>query len=247
MKTLIAHRGMSSLAPENTLAAFALTKEHGIHWIECDVDILHDGTLVLSHDDTLDRCTDKTGAVFDLSKADLAHIDAGGWFADEYQGEPIPTVTQLIELANRISLHLNIEIKSCPTGAKMAHQLVENLAIATDELSEDCQLIVSSFNHMILREFKNIRAHRKVACLFEAHNIHDDWQSILEWCEADYIHPQDKGLSREMVQKFKAAGVGVNVWTVNNLARANELFNWGVDGICTDVAQKFPSKYKQLL
>ncbi len=63
MKRLIAHRGMSSLAPENTLAAFSLCKEHNIQWFECDVDILKDGTIIVSHDDTLDRCTDKRWSI----------------------------------------------------------------------------------------------------------------------------------------------------------------------------------------
>ncbi len=245
MRTLIAHRGMSALAPENTLAAFSLVREHGISWVECDIDILHDGTLVVTHDDTLDRCTDKSGAVFDLKKSDLAHIDAGSWFGDDYKGQPIPTLSQLIELANEQKLNLNIEIKSCVSGAKMAQQLVENLALALENLDPDIDLIVSSFNHMLLREFKNLCPKRKVACLFDSHSLRDDWLSIMQWCEADYIHPESNGLSRQMVQNFKKEGFAVNVWTVNDLARANELFNWGVDGICTDIAHQFPSQYKK--
>lgn len=245
MKRLIAHRGMSSLAPENTLAAFSLCKEHGIKWFECDVDILEDGTVIVSHDDTLDRCTDKSGKLCQISQADLADIDAGSWFGDEFIGERLPTIQQLIKLANEQELNLNIEIKSCAASAALSYQLIENLIIALEELNPERELIVSSFNHLALSEFKRRNPKTSVACLFESHTLWDDWNATIEWCQADYIHPEDKGLTREMVQKFKDAGVKVNVWTVNDLARANQLFNWGVDGICTDIAHKFPSKYKQ--
>ncbi|WP_019612764.1 glycerophosphoryl diester phosphodiesterase [Psychromonas ossibalaenae] len=243
-KTLIAHRGMSSLAPENTLAAFSLCKEHGVKWFECDVDILQDGTVIISHDDTLDRCTDKSGRLCDITRDDLSNIDAGSWFGDIFTGERIPTLQQMICLANDKQLNLNIEIKSCAASAKLSRLLIDNLITALKDLNPERELIISSFNHLVLSEFKQLSPQTPVACLFESHNLLDDWNATIEWCQADYIHPEDKGLTREMVNKFKDAGIKVNVWTVNDLARANELFNWGVDGICTDIAHQFPSKYR---
>lgn len=244
MKKIIAHRGMSSLAPENTLSAFSLCEKYGVQWFECDVDILQDGTVIVSHDDTLDRCTDQSGRLCDISRADLEFIDAGSWFSDEFINERLPTIEQLITLANEKKLNLNIEIKSCAVSAELSHLLIDNLILALEKLHSDREIIVSSFNHLVLSEFKKKSPQTKVACLFESHNLWDDWNAIIEWCQADYIHPEEKGLTREMVKRFKASGIQVNVWTVNNLARANELFNWGVDGICTDIAHSFPSKYK---
>ncbi|WP_028865787.1 glycerophosphoryl diester phosphodiesterase [Psychromonas aquimarina] len=243
-KTIIAHRGMSSLAPENTLAAFSLCKEHGVKWFECDVDILQDGTLVISHDDTLDRCTDKSGRLCDITRNDLESIDAGSWFGDAFTGERIPTLQQLICLANDQQLNLNIEIKSLPAGAELSQLLISNLISELQALNSARELIVSSFNHQVLAEFKRRSPNTSVACLFESHTLGHDWQTIIEYCRADYIHPQNEGLTKEMVREFKDSGIKVNVWTVNDLARANELFNWGVDGICTDIAQQFPSKYR---
>ncbi len=244
MKTLIAHRGMSLLAPENTMSAFSLCKDYEIEWIECDVDILKDGTVVVCHDDTLDRCTDKSGRLCHINVQDLADIDAGSWFSDDYVGERIPTVQQLISLANEKHFNLNIEIKSCSAGAKLSHQLIDNLIEALNDLDPQRTVIISSFNHLVLAEFKQKSPETSVACLFEDHTLSDDWLSIVEWCQADYIHPENKGLTRAMVKNFIDAGIKVNVWTVNDLARANELFNWGVDGIFTDIAHQFPSKYK---
>ena len=238
-KRLIAHRGMSSLAPENTLAAFSLCKAHNIQWFECDIDILRDGTIIVSHDDTLDRCTDKRGQLYNISHDDIANIDAGSWFADQFIGEKLPTLEELIALANTLELNMNIEIKSCAASPELSYTLIDNLIVGLKNLDPERELIVSSFNHLALTEFKRRSPETQVACLFESHNLWDNWNSILDWCNADYIHPQDKGLTQEMVHKFKAAGFKVNVWTVNDHARANQLFNWGVDGICTDIAHEF--------
>lgn len=246
MKTLFAHRGMSALAPENTLAAFALCRQYGIKWIECDVDILADGTVVVSHDDTLDRCTDRSGSLYELVTADLAAIDAGSWFHDDFIGEPLPTFEQLIALVNQHELNINVEIKSCTAGWEMTDKLIGNVIAALEQLDTGRELIVSSFNHLALAEFKRRRPQTVVACLFESTGLGDDWESILQVCEAEYIHPQDNNLTQTMVTRFKAAGYKINVYTVNDLARANQLFNWGVDGVFTDIAHRFPSKYKQL-
>ncbi len=241
MKTVFAHRGMSALAPENTLSAFALTKEYGIQWIECDVDILGDGTVVVTHDERLDRCTNQSGLVYEKNASDLNDIDAGSWFSDEFINEPLPTLAQLIELVNDKQLNINVEIKSCVSGWQDTLRLIEGTIQALEMLNADRQLIVSCFNPLALSEFKRRRPETSVACLFEKATLQPDWLSILQACQAECVHPEDAGLTQAQVHAFKAAGYRVHVYTVNNLARANQLFNWGVDGVFTDIAHLFPS------
>lgn len=243
-RKLFAHRGMSVLAPENTLAAFGKCKENEIKWFECDIDILGDHTLVISHDDTLDRCTNRTGSLYDLNKEDLQNIDAGGWFSDEFIGERIPTLDELIELINKNELNVNFELKSCCGGKELTESLIKQFAQALNKLDKERQIIVSSFNPLVLSKFKDISPQTPVGCLFETHTLYDDWTSIMESCRAEYIHPQNEGLTKQMVDNFKKYGYKINVWTVNDLARANQLFNWGVDGVFTDISNQFPSKYK---
>lgn len=239
MRTIYAHRGMSSLAPENTLSAFKLCADYRVGWFECDIDILHDGTIVVSHDSTLDRCTNRSGPLFDISRQDLTEIDAGSWFSHDYLDEPIPTLEQLIEVMNRYKLNANIEIKSCESNAQASRDLLNGLNSALEQLAAEREYIISSFNPMLLAEFKKIRPQAPIACLFEKHTLNDDWHVIMEWAGAEYIHPQNEGLTREQVRMFKDRGYKVNVWTVNAKDRANQLFNWGVDGIFTDYAQSF--------
>jgi len=95
---IVAHRGASRIAPENTLAAFRLASRLGAHWLEFDVSLLGDATPVLHHDATLERCTDATGPLDRLAVADLAGIDAGGWFGVQFAGEPLATLAPALDL-----------------------------------------------------------------------------------------------------------------------------------------------------
>lgn len=244
-KIVFAHRGMSSLAPENTIAAVRLCKKNGVEWFECDIDILKDETIVISHDDTLDRCTNKKGSLYDITKEDLDEIDAGCWFGDKYIGERIPTLDELIKVINEEKLNVNIELKSCAAGKKLTEKLILGLVEALKKLDRDRKVIVSSFNYLALYLFKKLSPETPVACLFETHTLYADCYSILEFCDAEYIHPQNEGLTKEKVQEMKDKGYKINVWTVNSLSRANELFNYGVDGVFTDIAHQFPKKYRK--
>ncbi|MDU5232159.1 glycerophosphoryl diester phosphodiesterase [Actinomyces sp.] len=240
-KTIFAHRGASAIAPENTMAAFKKAVEAGATWIETDVDVLKDGTPILIHDSSLDRTTNRSGSYYDLTVSDLDDIDAGSWFSPEFAGERIPTLAQLVAFMNETGLNANIEIKSNEAGAQMSLQLVDAILKELEAL-DGPQVIISSFNHVLLKIFKDKAPQCSVGALFVAENLWDDWKSILELVGADYIHPDDSTLTRAQVQAFREVGYGVNVWTVNSPARANELFNWGVTGIFTDVAHQMLKK-----
>lgn len=231
---IFAHRGVSSLKPENTMTAFKAAVNLGLTWIETDVDILGDGTPILIHDTTLDRTTNSSGSYYSLAKSDLADIDAGSWFAPEFAGEPIPTLSELVDFMNDTGLNANIELKSNEAGAQMSRQLVDRVLSELERL-DGPEVIISSFNHLLLKEIKNRNSEISIGALFVKENLWPDWKSILELLDADHIHPESEGLTKEMVTKFRSAGYGVNVWTVNTPERAKELFSWGVTGIFSDV------------
>ncbi|MDU5541227.1 glycerophosphoryl diester phosphodiesterase [Varibaculum cambriense] len=236
---VFAHRGLNTLAPENTMSAFKKVVEHGLNWIETDVDILGDGTAIICHDTTLDRTTNKTGGYYELTVKDLPSIDAGSWFSPEFAGEPLPTLHQLVDFMNETGLNANIEIKSNEAGATMTRQLIKAVISELKRL-DGPEVIVSCFNHVLLSEFHALAPQIPLGCLYETCALYDDWRSVLELVGASYIHPEDAGLTREKVRAFRDAGFGVNVWTVNSPARANELFNWGVTGVFTDTAHLIP-------
>lgn len=235
---VFAHRGLNTLAPENTMAAFRLAYEKGLTWLETDVDVLGDGTVIICHDTTLDRTTNRSGSYYGLSVGDLDDIDAGSWFSPEYAGERLPKFSDLIKFMNETGMNCNVEVKSSEAGRQMTLMLIDNLLRELEQLKSPSKVIISSFNHVLLAKLKQKAPHLPVGCLYETCALYDDWKSMLELVGADYIHPEDTGLTREKVQAFRRAGFGVNVWTVNSTARANELFNWGVTGVFSDVADQ---------
>lgn len=235
---LYAHRGLSSLAPENTLAAVRAAAEHGLSWIEVDLDVLADGTVVVLHDSTLDRTTNRSGRYDALTAADLEGIDAGAWFAPRFAGEPLPTLPALLETVRAAGLNVNLELKSNEAGGARSLLLIEQVAARLGALEPGIEVLVSSFNHLLLHLFKQRAPQVPVACLYQTATLHEDWRSTMELTGAEHIHLEDAGLRREAVAAAREAGYGVSVWTVNSRARANELLNWGVTGIFSDLAHE---------
>lgn len=238
MPRIFAHRGLSAIAPENTLAAIVPCAKHGVTWFETDVDIIGDGTPVLLHDTSLDRTTNRSGSMYNLTKADLETVDAGAWFGKEFAGERIPTLAQLVDAMNEHQLNVNLEIKSNEQGAERTYQLIDAIIAELARLDDDREVLVSSFNHLLLAEFKRRAPQYRTAVLFTADSLWPDWFSLMQLAGAEAIHIEDRNLTQPMIALGKKAGVEINVYTVNSRARANELFNWGVDGIFTDRAHE---------
>ncbi len=240
-RTVLAHRGACALAPENTLAAFDLAGSHGASWVELDVDVIADGTVIVIHDSSLERTTNRAGSYYDLVADDLARIDAGAWFqapdgTRPFQGEPLPTLADSLAAIRKHQMGVNVEIKSCEAGAAACKRLVDGVAGLLDQHAElgGGQVLVSSFNPLLLERMARRRQGTRLALLTETGLLLDDWRSYVEQLGAEAVNPADKGLERARVEEIRALGYGVNVWTVNSRQRAEELFGWGVTGVFTD-------------
>ena len=141
---VIAHRGLSARAPENTLAAFRAAAGAGVPWVECDVQLTADGHAVLLHDETLDRTTDGTGRLADTPLAGLRGLDAGGWFDAAFAGESIPALSEALDLLAALGLGVNLEIKSGPgRGPEAARAVLSELGIPSDPTDEDRRRLAS--------------------------------------------------------------------------------------------------------
>jgi len=150
---IFAHRGASSLAPENTIAAFSKAMEVGARWFEFDVDIIGDGSLIVIHDDTLDRTTSGSESYYQLGFSDIRRLDAGRWFSDTYRFERIPEAADALAFAHAQQMGVNLEIKPCAGGARLRERLIESLAVTLRGEKVPSRLIVSSFDHELLAAF----------------------------------------------------------------------------------------------
>lgn len=238
-----AHRGARSLAPENTIAAFSKAMEVGARWFEFDVDIIADGTLIVIHDNLLDRTTNGKGGYYTRSFSDIRRLDAGAWFSDTYRFERIPEAADVISFANKQHMGMNLEIKPCLGGDELRERLIETVAVAVDSVVDTERLIVSSFDHELLEAFHEARPRITLGWLFERENQPGPtWQEGAAALGCAAIHPDLEGLTRREVAEIRDAGFDCNVWTVNDVDQAMELASWGVTGVFTDYPQNFPAE-----
>lgn len=228
---VIAHRGASAYAPENTLAAFALAARQGARAIECDAKLTRDGQVVLIHDDRLDRTTSGRGAVkkFDLSA--IRKLDAGSWFGPRFAGERVATLKEGLALWAENGLFPQIEIKPCFGRAAETGEIVarQTARLWPKNLPRP---VFSSFAQRSLAAAREVAPDLPRAWLTERLPI--DWKRRLERLDCVALHCSHKHLTAAKAKKVKDAGFALRCYTVNDAARAKELLSWGVDAVFTD-------------
>jgi glycerophosphoryl diester phosphodiesterase len=228
---VIAHRGGGALAPENTLAALRYARNLGFRGVELDVQLSADGVPVLIHDETLERTTNGTGRVSEQPFEVLGRLDAGGWFGNEYLGEPLPALAAAGALCREAGLWVNIEIKASPgreaeTGAAVAK--MAKLLWAGAPLPP----LLSSFSGETLRAAQRTAPELPRGYLCTA--IPDEWQSLLQALGCVSLHAAWDRLDRAGVEAVHAVGFGVLAYTVNDSETALDLLEMGVDALVTD-------------
>lgn len=214
---IFAHRGASGSYPENTLLAIEqalLAKADGI---EIDVFCV-ENELVVIHDENVSRTTNGTGFLQDLTLKQLQQLDAGS-------GQQVPTLWQVLQLVNNQAL-LNIELK----GADTAETLVALLKKAETELgTKPDKLLISSFNHHLLKQIQNHRPDLKLGALTASLPL--DYAAFASELGAWSVHCDKGFINQQMVQDAHQRGLKVLVYTVNDACTAKKLQQLGVDGI----------------
>jgi glycerophosphoryl diester phosphodiesterase len=229
---ILAHRGASRRAPENTMAAFRLAAQLGADGIELDVQLSKDGEAVVMHDSRVDRTSDGHGRVADLTLAELRALDAGGWVAPEFAGERIPTLAEVLyELGPR--LVLNVELKT-------AGLFGGGLEVEVVRLVEDAGLgervILSSFDPLALWRVRRLNPHLSTGLLYAPDSslvVRGRWLQALARPAA--LHPRWDTLDGSDVAAAHRQGLAVRPWTCDDPGGLRRLIAWGVDAIITNV------------
>jgi len=237
---IYAHRGGAALAPENTLSAFDNGLACGADGIECDVSLSRDGVPVVMHDPTVDRTTDGTGAVGDLSVAELTALDAGhrferdGAFPFRGQGIGLPTLHDVIE--RYPSVPLLVELKSA--DPRLAAAVVDQIRAV-----DGCDRItIGSFHQGALDAVRAREPRIKTGAdtddirrelsdeLFGSGARTPPFQSF----QVPEVYAGMRVVTREFIARAHGVGVSVIVWTVDREDDIVRLLDWGVDGLITD-------------
>ncbi|MEF9886619.1 glycerophosphodiester phosphodiesterase [Streptomyces sp. P9-A4] len=227
--TVIAHRGAPSAAPENTLVSDEVARRGGAVWIENDVQPSKDGVPYILHDTTVDRTTDGTGPVRSLTAAQLDALDAGSWFAPAYAGARVPTLAaQLADLRERGG-KLLLEIKG-----RHSHAEVARIVREVREQDMTGRVFVQSFDIPSLRYVHELAPELPLGLL--RGTLDADPVALAGELGLSAYNVADAALTTRpgLVGELHAAGVAVNVWTVDTPARWKALDALGVDGIITN-------------
>jgi len=228
---IIAHRGASAAAPQNTLAAFRKAMELGADGVELDVQLSADGAVVVIHDFAVDKTTDGTGRVATKTLLELEALDAGAKFSPQFAGERIPTLAQVFEVLQG-KLLVNVELKDFnPRSSALAAPVVE----VVRKHAMEKRVLFSSFNPFALRAVKRLAPQIPAGLLYApnlAIYLRRAWLAPLVPHEAR--HPESSMVTAWTMKWYRARGFCVNVWTVDDPAEMRRLIALGVDGIITN-------------
>lgn len=234
---VMGHRGVPSLAPENTLAGFVKAIEVGARWVELDVTLLGDLTPVVHHDDSLDRCSDRHGLLSQLSAQDLKGIN-NTMLYPHYPAEPVPLLSDVLALLSQQGIGLNLEIKRYGVAPEVISRIVID-ALRQDFHSE--KLVISSFDTEVLIECQRYAPdiYRGLIC----NKLPRYWQRMAAELGLISLHCNGRYLTQAQAAEIKAQGYLLFCWTINDPIQAALLWRWGVDGLITDRMQDFSRYY----
>jgi glycerophosphoryl diester phosphodiesterase len=224
---VIAHRGASGHAPENTLAAFRRAIALGATFIETDLQLSRDARFVAIHDETVNRTTNGQGRVHDLALVDLRRLDAGSWFGSEFTGERIPTLEEILEFSKRHDVVFYLELK--PSGSWGGEHALIGALRASQEVA---RAVVISFDAGILEALRRIEPTIMTGLLFDG-QVDRPIDRAVE-VGARQLAVRGDLVTPALLADARNRDLQVVCWTVNQPAHMRLLIEAGVDGIMSD-------------
>jgi glycerophosphoryl diester phosphodiesterase len=236
---IVAHRGASFDAPENTLAAFHLAWQQNADAVEGDFRLTRDGQIICIHDATTERTTGHKTKIADATLPELKKLDAGSWKSPRFKGEPLPTLNEVLALVPP-NKRILIEIKSGPEIIPPLKSLLEKSPLTPN------QTIIISFNQNVIAESKREMPGRKAFLLFDFKQKEGKWnqtpESLIRLATSLDADGLDLGLRTEslplftddFIDQLRAHSLELHVWTVNDSDLARQALRLGAQSITTD-------------
>lgn len=234
-----AHRGSVTEAPENTVAAVQKALAHGVRGIEIDVQLTKDNRLIVIHDHHLKRFNKKAKRmVSEYTLAEIKQIDTGTYFSREFANERLATLEEVLDVIPREVL-VNIEIKNKPI---MYERIEEILLTCLREYKRTENVMISSFDHVILQYFQGEEPDLLLGLLFE-HRLINPWEYARNsGLDVHAIHPSKLHVDPAFIACCHDAGYKVYPYTVNDIATYDQFVEWGIDGVFSNHPAIFSDK-----
>lgn len=233
--TIIAHRGDSWYAPENTLASVNSAWQKNADAVEVDVYLTADNRVVALHDQTTERTGDKILDVKESTAEDLRQVDVGSWKSEEFAGEQIPFLENIVETIPPGDKKVVIEIKGTGETIPQIKKIVE-------ESGKEDQIVIIAFNFETITESKETMPNIPAYWLISAPRDDEgnpqpiDTENIATAKEhnLDGLNVNYQSISQELVDQCREQNMEIYVWTVNEISDLEKMAALGVDGITTD-------------
>lgn len=228
---IIGHRGACGHAPENTMASFEKAKQLGVDWVEFDVQLTADHKLVVFHDFDFYRMTGNHALVAETPYAECSQFDVGCHFAPEFRGQIIPLLDDVLRFCLDRQVMPNIEIKPCHHSAEDTAEVLVKL-LADLWPVDHMPPLITSFDHDVLAVLRSMDANVQLGLLWE--NCPRAWLRSAEAIQACAIVLGHHFITPENSTEIREAGYRLLTYTVNDPARAQKLWQWGVDAVISD-------------
>lgn len=227
---IIAHRGSSSAAPENTIAAFDLAVKQRADYIELDVQMTMDQHVVVIHDDTVDRTTNGSGLVKGYTLDQLKKLDAGSWFGHSYGNERIPTLQDILErYSKRIGILIELKHPKRQIGIEKA------VADIINKFAYSRHIMVQSFDETALQRMKAYAPSLRTAFIIKPSMLKMAKSSLAVYSSfADCLNIKKTMMNRCWIDRIHSFGMDVFIWTVKDQKTADRIKKYPIDGVVTD-------------
>lgn len=228
----INHRGYNNLAPENTLSAFFLSYKYGFDAVETDVQLTSDDELICIHDDTVDRTTDGTGNVKELTLEQIRALDAGSWFSSKYAGEKVPTFEEVLTLCKNLGLHLYAELK---VNGSMSQEQTQKIVDCVKQNGMIKNVTFISFSLTALKYVADYVPTARLGLLGTAvsNSIINDAKTLQTGQNEVFIDTTKDSGYKDYIADLAAADIGVEIWTLDSEADILEIDNY-VSGVTSN-------------
>lgn len=239
---IFAHRGASSIAPENTLSAILLAAKQGADGVELDTQMTKDNVLILMHDRRLERTTNGRGLILNTCLSDILELDAGSYFSSNFIGEKVPTAKSALKLSKELGLLVELEIKR--RDEIFSFHLAKSISLLFKQMNLYDTVFVSCFNPYTAWKIKRIDPNVPVAYAIDQNCSLSFKSSLLHWLIGyDILECEKKLVTDKFVRKMCERGIPIVTYTVNIPKELVTMIENHVTAITTD----FPKKIKKKL
>jgi glycerophosphoryl diester phosphodiesterase len=247
---VVAHRGASASAPENTLAAFGRAVAGGAHAFELDARLTSDHKVVVFHDTTLARTAGGRGRVSDATAASIRRLSAGAWFAGEYAGERVPFLEDALELAgSRTGVNVELKFDSRREDpAPLVRRVCGIIREFTRLSGNPASILISSFHHRALELQRSAAPETDTGVLVYPPGVPaTSGVRFARRIGALYLIYSGGNIRKAFVEKARAAGIRTMEYTVNSPMRLRRSIRYGVDGVITNDPSSVRAELSKIL